>query len=344
MSLEERLARWIAAGGPVSVSSYMELCLHDPQFGYYATRPRLGAEGDFVTAPHISQMFGELLGLWASEIFTALGGPQAVRLIELGPGDGTMMTDVLRAVGATAPRFFDACEVVLVERSAPLRAAQARALEAGKTVAWIASVEELSPDVPLVILANEFLDCMPICQAVRVGAQWRERCVGIGEDGELCFTGSGGPVHEWSPSAEALAAKLGRLVARAGGAALFLDYGDDGDGVGDTLQALRGHAKEGVLAHPGEADLTAHVRFGPFLAAARGAGAMTAPLVSQGALLRALGIEARAAALCKARPDRAAAIGRQLRRLSAPEEMGDLFKAACLYSPGLAPPGFAAPT
>ena len=254
-----------------------------------------------------------------------------------------MMTDVLRAVGAVAPRFFDACEVVLVESSGPLRAAQARALKnSGKTPAWIASVEELSPDVALVILANEFLDCMPIRQAVQVGAQWRERCVGIGEDGELCFTCSGGPVREWSPCTEALGMKVGGLIAGAGGAALFLDYGDDGEGAGDTLQAVRGHAKEGALAHPGEADLTARVRFGPFLAAARGAGALTAPLVTQGAFLRAIGIEARAAALCEGRPDQAGVIGRQLRRLIAADEMGDLFKAACICSPGLEITGFGA--
>jgi len=362
MSLRERLIAAVAAGGPISVAHYMTACLHDPEWGYYATRPNLGGDGDFITAPHVSQMFGELLGLWAAEVWARLGRPRLVRLVELGPGDGTMMADALRAAKA-APGFLAAGEVWLVETSAPLRAAQEAAM-AGTAVRWVESLVAVPTDAPLILLANEFLDCLPIRQAVSTEKGWMERRVAVDADGRLEFAflpseagevargpclrrdeGGAPPrgsVLEWSDALTAFGQAIGDLIARAGGAALFIDYGRVAPGLGDTLQALRNHRKESPLAHPGEADLTAHVDFPAFLGAARQAGALISPIRSQGDLLRALGAEVRAAALARARPDKADLIGRQLARLIAPDQMGDLFKAACVHSPGLAAPGFEA--
>ncbi|HEY5071139.1 MAG TPA: SAM-dependent methyltransferase [Caulobacteraceae bacterium] len=355
--MARRLARVIAADGPISIARYMDLCLHDPDFGYYSIRPRLGPDGDFITAPQVSQIFGELLGLWACEVFSALGRPSRVRLVELGPGDGAMMVDVLRAASTAAPDFVDACEIVLLETSAPLKALQARAVrESARGAVWIERFEELAGDAPIILLANEFLDCLPVEQAVRTKVGWEGRRVGLDVLGRLHFTSSArepincadeclrapfGIVREWSPAARELGAALGALLADVTGAALFLDYGDeDSTTPGDTLQAVRAHSREDPLAHPGEADLTARVQFGPFLRAARAAGALTTSLLSQAEFLERLGIEARAATLQRSRPDRAAVIGRQVRRLIAPDQMGDLFKAVCVHSIGLAPPGF----
>lgn len=358
MSLAERLARRIARSGPLGVADYMVACLHDPGGGYYATRPRLGEGGDFITAPHVSQMFGELLGLWAVEVWMRLGRPPRPRLAELGPGDGTLMSDALRAAGKAssgATGFLGGLEVILVETSAPLRRRQEAALaQVPVPVRWVECVEDLPDDGPIVMLANEFLDCLPIDQAVRGEGGWAERRVGLNAAGGLAFQAAGpirrlavdgpaGAVAEWSDALEATGRAVGSLLARAGGAGLFIDYGRDGPGLGDTLQALRGHVREGPLEHPGEADLTAHVDFPAFLAAGEAGGARAAPLRSQRALLRVLGIEVRAAALAHATPARADLVERQLHRLLAPEQMGDLFKAACLHSPGLVPPGFEAP-
>ena len=327
----------------MTVADYMEACLHDPADGYYATRPGLGEAGDFITAPHVSQMFGELLGAWAAEIWRRMGAPARVRLVELGPGDGTMMGDVLRAARA-APGFVEAIELVLLETSAPLRARQAERLKAR----WIAGLDEIGDDAPVIILANEFLDCLPIRQAVKCADGWRERRVGVGPRGALIFTpgeprdeialdAPPGSVLEWSPALRHFGAGIGDLIAGAGGAALFVDYGRDGPG--DSLQALARHRREDPLLKPGFADLTAHVDFKALLAAA--APAATHGPVTQGAFLGALGIEARAAVLARANPDEAAKIGRQVARLTDPDQMGELFKVACVASPGLIPPGLA---
>jgi SAM-dependent MidA family methyltransferase len=344
-----RLAARIAVAGPITVADYMEACLHDPADGYYATRPDLGEAGDFITAPHVSQMFGELLGAWAAEIWTQMGAPTRVRLVELGPGDGTMMSDVLRAARA-APGFIEAIELVLLETSAPLRARQAETLP---RAFWISDLGELETDAPVIVLANEFLDCLPIRQAVKCADGWRERRVGLDRSGGLAFVlgdslpeidwdGDQDAVIEWSPELTAAGARIGDLLAQAGGAALLFDYGRDQPGPsGDTLQALRAHRKEHPLASPGVADLTAHADFPTFLSTAAVLGASTHPLANQGAFLRALGIEARAATLARANPSEAAKIGRQVQRLVAPEQMGELFKVACVSSPGLQPPGFA---
>jgi SAM-dependent MidA family methyltransferase len=351
VTLLERIRGLIVREGPLSVDRYMEICLHDPDGGYYACCPRLGEAGDFITAPLVSQMFGEILGLWAAETWVRLHRPARVRLVELGPGHGVMMQDVLRAA-KRAPGFLDACEVMLVETSLPLRERQAAALEGLASPRWVERFEQAPADAPMIVLANEFLDCLPIRQAVRTTQGWRERRVGLDggglslEGGEAIPPPPGltdapvGAVGEWSDALVGLGAEVGALLAAQGGAALFVDYGRDTPGAGDTLQALRGHRKESPLANPGEADLTVHVDFPAFLAAAEAAGAQVGPIRTQRDFLRALGIEVRAAALARSRPDRAPTIARQLERLIAPDQMGALFKVAVVCQPGLVASGF----
>jgi NADH dehydrogenase [ubiquinone] 1 alpha subcomplex assembly factor 7 len=351
MSLKSRLEARILQDGPLTIADYMTACLHDPQDGYYATRPALGAGGDFLTAPLVSQMFGELVGLWCVEVWRRMGEPAPVRLVEMGPGDGTLMADALRAA-RLAPGFGPALELWLVETSGPLKAAQAERLAEARP-RWAARLGEVPAGEPVIVVANELLDCLPARQFVRTEAGWAERRVGLDDAGGLAFglapapaglalpaAAAPGTVLELSPAQTALGAEAGARIAADGGAALFIDYGRDRPGAGDTLQALERHRKVPPLAAPGEADLTVHADFPAFAAAARAQGVETTAIRTQGAFLRALGIEARAAALSRARPDRAEVIARQLARLTAPDQMGDLFKAVAVHSPGLAIPGF----
>ena len=353
MSLEERLKARIRLEGPITVADYVNACLHDPADGYYAVRPRIGSEGDFVTAPLISQMFGELLGLWAVETWRRLGAPERFRLVEVGPGDGTLMSDALRAARLD-PAFLQAAELVLVEPSRPLRAVQAKTLaDADLAPTWVGDLGGLEDDLPVVLIANEVLDCLPARQFVRTEEGWAERRVGLDDDGGLAFglTPSEpvlapfevrpGGVVEIAPAQQGFGAALGELIGRAGGVALLIDYGRARPEPGDTLQALRRHQKVSPLEAPGHADLTVWADFPSVLAAALGAGADVTGVRTQGELLRMLGIEARAAALAKANPEREAMLGRQLARLVAPDQMGELFKAAAIFSPrSLAVPGF----
>jgi NADH dehydrogenase [ubiquinone] 1 alpha subcomplex assembly factor 7 len=328
----------------------MAACLFDPAHGYYATRPRLGADGDFITAPELSQMFGELIGAWCAHEWAALGAPEAFHLIELGPGGGALMSDVLRA-GRAAPGFLDAARIHLVETSAPLRAAQAERL-AGVDIAWRERLDDV-PQGACLIVANEFLDCLPIRQFVRKEDGFRERLVGVDAGGGLAL-GLGarlpqapvagdatlpvGAVLEFAPALPAFVEQLAERLRAAPGRALFIDYGYAEPEGADTLQALRGHRKEPPLAAPGEADLTAHVDFGALVRMARAAGLDAAGPLSQGAFLASLGLGARAATLARANPLRTERISREVARLTGEAEMGALFKATCLSSPGLAPP------
>ena len=347
MSLRDRLAAQIRASGPLSVAQYMSACLHDPDFGYYATRPALGEAGDFITAPLVSQMFGELIGLWAVETWTRMGRPSEFRLVEMGPGDGSLMSDLLRAA-RLSPEFTEAADVWLVEVSQPLRDRQKQTL--GDHISWASSLAEVPGDAPLILVANELLDCLPARQFIRTERGWAERMVGLGDQGELVFGLAGAPsldqaapvgaVLEHAPAQAALGAELAQRVVADSGAALLIDYGRAVPGFGDTLQALRRHRKEGPLESPGEADLTIHADFPAVLAAASAQGAQTPQILTQGEFLVRLGIGARAEALANARPDRADAIERQLERLVSPDEMGELFKAACIHSPGFTPPAF----
>ncbi len=356
-ALAALLARRIREAGPLGVDDYMEMALTHPQHGYYATRDPLGARGDFITAPEVSQIFGELIGLWCADNWLRMGRPDPVILAELGPGRGTLMADMLRALRVT-PDFRRALRLHLVETSPALRAKQATAL-ADAEPRWHDSVSTL-PQGPLLLVANEFLDVLPIQQFVRAADGWHERRVALTGDGVLSFAlaaapNDGAPIPaalrdaapgslcEVRPAAEALAAALGARLAAQGGAALFIDYGHAASACGDTLQAVRGHRRHDVLADPGEADLTAHVDFAAVACAAAAAGARAWGPVTQGAFLAAIGLAARAAALTRrATPAQAEAIAAACQRLIDPAEMGTLFKVLALAHPALpAPAGFA---
>lgn len=326
------------------IDQWMEACAK----AYYATRDPFGVGGDFVTAPEISQMFGELLGAWAAQVWVDQGAPDPFVLAELGPGRGTLMRDALRAA-AGMPGFRAAAKVWLVETSPSLRRTQAATLGEG-VAGWAADVDGLPPEGPLIVLANEFFDALPVRQFQRTDALWRERQVELGPE-TLAF-GWGrargdalldrrfpeavdGTIVEVCEAGEEVAAALGRRVARDGGAVLAVDYGA-WDGVGDTLQAVKDHVPVDPLAAPGEADLTAHVRFRALAEAA--APARAHGPVPQGVFLERLGIGVRAEVLVRAG---GAAVGAAHRRLTDPDEMGNLFKVLAVM-PGSAtvPPGF----
>ena len=357
--LEAEIRRRIALDGPMSVADYMALCLGHPVHGYYRARQPFGRAGDFVTAPEISQMFGELLGLWAAETWRRMGAPCVIRLVELGPGRGTLMRDALRAAGR-APDFIEAIELDLVESSPRLAALQKETI--GRPGAWRAAFAEV-PDGPLLLIANEFFDALPVRQFVRLNRGFHERVVGLARD-RLVFglspvavpavpveaepvetepaeTVPEGAVVEVSPASRRLMHDIAARVTRFGGAALVVDYGHVRTGPGETLQAVRGHAFADPLAEPGFADLTAHVDFAALARAAREAGAVPLGPVTQGDFLKALGIELRAEQLMRAAgPERAAVIASELRRLTDSHEMGRLFKVLCVAAPGLVPPPF----
>jgi len=354
-ALADILRRRVAATGPITVADYMRECLLNPEHGYYTTRDPLGAAGDFTTAPEISQMFGELVGLALAQAWLDQGGPTPLVLAEPGPGRGTLIADILRATRAV-PGFRDAAQVHLIEASPVLRAAQAEAL-AGHDVTWHARLSDL-PQAPLFLIANEFFDALPIRQFIRRGGGWAERMVGL-VDGALAFGLSDpaplaalahrledtteGDMVETCPEAPPLMTEIATRIARHGGAALIIDYGD-WRSRGDTLQALRGHAFDPPLAHPGAADLTAHVDFEPLAKATRAAGTAVAPLTPLGVFLERLGITPRAQALARrltgaAHTSHIAAH----RRLTHPQEMGNLFKVLAVHPPGTPPPPGIAP-
>jgi SAM-dependent MidA family methyltransferase len=355
MSLKARLAREIALTGPMTVADYVTRCLHDPQEGYYAARPALGEGGDFITAPLVSQMFGELIGLWAVETWNRLGAPERVRLVEVGPGDGTLISDALRAA-RLAPGFLEAVDLILIEPSGPLRDLQARAL-AGVDVPprWVRDLTQVETDAPVILIANEVLDCMPARQFVRADDGWFERRIGVTDDNDLIFGLSAitggfvrpafevepGGVIEISEQQAAFGRDLGALMQAASGAALLIDYGRARPEAGDTLQALRRHKKVDPLQTPGEADLTQWADFPTVLEAAVRGGADVTGCLGQGDFLQRLGIEHRAEALKRGRPQAAPVIDRQLNRLTAEDQMGTLFKAAAIFSPrSLVVPGW----
>ncbi len=337
----------------MTVAEFMTACLHDPGYGYYATRSRIGAEGDFITAPQVSQMFGELLGAWIAEVWGQLGSPSPFRLVELGPGDGTLMLDALRLL-QRAPGLISAVDLWLVEPSQPLRRRQAERLVAASP-RFVDALAQVPDGAPLILIANEVFDCLPARQLVRTDEGWAERRIGLDAGGALIFglapPPSGalselppdaprGAIVEASPAQTALAAEIGARVAEDGGAALVIDYGRDAPGFGDTLQALARHARVDPLESAGAADLTMHVDFPSVVGAARAAGAATSAIVTQGGFLRSLGIRQRAEVLTCSRPDRRDTIARQLDRLTGPSQMGELFKVVSIHTPGLAPPGF----
>jgi NADH dehydrogenase [ubiquinone] 1 alpha subcomplex assembly factor 7 len=363
-ALADDLKRRIADDGPISVAAFMDAALTHPRFGYYMGRDPFGRGGDFVTAPEISQMFGELIGLWCAVQWQAMGGPDPVNLVELGPGRGTLMADMLRA-GAGAEGFVESLSVSLVEISPTLKTAQEDALAAAKealkpgALQWRNDFSEV-PDGPLLIVANEFLDALAVRQFQKTSEGWRERMIGLSEDGAddnkgfqfvlaeaptndadfpPDFPEAGeGDIFEFRPAASGLAEAIAGRLVRHPGVALIIDYGHGESAVGDTLQAVKDHQYQDPLAGPGEADLTAHVNFAAFGRAAAAAGAEAAGPVSQGEFLQMLGIGVRAEALMAAEPAQAREIEAALARLTSEQAMGRLFKVMALLSPGMAPP------
>jgi SAM-dependent MidA family methyltransferase len=356
--LKDKLIRQIAAEGPMTVAAYMSACLADPQHGYYTTAEEpFGSKGDFITAPEVSQMFGELVGAFVISAWEAMGSPNPVRLVETGPGRGTLMADLLR-MGKLRPAFLRAASLHLVEISPRLKARQAEALaDAPLAAQWHASLRDV-PEGPLILIANEFFDALPVHQYVMTPDGWRERMVGLNDAGDLAFgTGPGrlplaavpltaaraplGTILETSPLSAAIAEETASRIAAHGGTALFIDYGYLRSAPGDTLQALRRHAYQDVLAEPGLADLTAHVDFEVLAAAARRGGASVPAPLTQGEFLLRMGLLERAGQL-GAGKDTATQerIRSEVERLAGPQEMGDLFKVLCIAQPGLVPAPF----
>lgn len=336
-ALRSVFERLIATTGPISLSHYFA----ESNAHYYAARDPLGSAGDFVTAPEISQMFGELIGLWLADIWTRAGKSLPVHYVELGPGRGTLARDALKA----ARRFGIETRPHFVETSPALRDLQR---QAHPDAIWHDDPSTLPEDAPLLIVANEFFDALPIRQLVRTEQGWRERMVGLQEGAFVpvaggqpmdaavppVFSGAAeGAIVETSPATAAVAADLAERLARQGGAALFIDYGYDTPQIGSTLQAVRAHRKVDPFASPGEADLTAHVDFATLAEVVRQNGARWLGTTGQGAWLQALGIDARAAALASAAPARAAEIESARHRLVDADEMGVLFKVMGLAAP-----------
>jgi len=322
--LERALRERIQAEGPISVEAFMEAC----NSYYYATRDPFGADGDFTTAPEISQMFGEILGAALAEVWKRAGAPADAIYAELGPGRGTLAADALRVLRSAGW----AGEVHFVETSPVLRQAQAKAVPGAH---WHDLVEDL-PARPLLLVANEFLDALPIVQT----ADGVERRVQVAAGG-LAFDRDG-EIAESSPARDAVVSAIALCVAERGGAAIIIDYGHERNAAGDTLQAVRSHRFAPVLERPGEQDLTAHVDFEAAARAASNAGAGVTRVVPQGEWLIRLGIESRARALSRANPERARDVEASLQRLTSADGMGNLFKVLALHSPKWpAPAGFA---
>ena len=357
--LADELRRRIAAFGPITVAEYMATVLTHPRYGYYVAREPFGNAGDFVTAPGVSQMFGELLGAWTAQTWATMGRPAPVRIVELGPGRGTMMADALRAA-RLQPGLAAAATVHLMEVSPRLREIQRRALDgAGFALAWHESLAEV-PAGAAVILANEFFDALPVRQFQRTVRGWCERRIDTGPAGGFRYVLSPTPspeaavlapeargapigaVAEASPRAVSLAADLGARIAREGGAALIVDYGTARSRAGATLQAVSRHRPHPPLEAPGTADLSACVDFAVLARAGAEAGARTWGPVPQGTFLESLGIRARAAALAAANGGaHGTAVRQALERLVGPRGMGGLFQVLCLAHPDLpAPAGF----
>jgi SAM-dependent MidA family methyltransferase len=351
--LQAELKKLIKSSGPMPVWRYMELCLTHPEHGYYVARDPLGREGDFTTAPEVSQMFGELLGLWAASVWKAIGSPSVLRLIELGPGRGTMMADALRALRVLPP-LYQSLSVHLVEINPVLRDKQKSTLSGVRNIAWHERLDEV-PGGPAVILANEYFDVLPIHQVVKRATGWHERVVEIDGNGQLVFGTAAEPtprfeallpplvraapvgaIFEWRPDAELM--RIATRVRDQGGAALIIDYGHLRSEAGDTFQAIARHSFADPLKNPGEADITAHVDFQALGRAAEDLGARVHGPVPQGDFLKRLGIETRALTLmAKTTPEISEDISGALKRLTGGGRggMGSMFKVLAVSEPQL---------
>lgn len=357
MPLMAALRRKIENEGPLTVADYMRICLTDPQHGYYTTRTPFGAEGDFTTAPEISQIFGEMLGLWCAQYWQAMGSAARCHMVELGPGRGTLMADMLRAT-RHVPGFHDALEVHLVDVSAALRTVQKQTLShAHSRLHWHEVIPAL--DGPCLFIANEFFDALPIHQYQTTGSGFRERLVDW-EDGLVWRWGETtsclphpypacdgqhiekGKIVEACPEAQAILWQLTETIETYGGALLAVDYGyTQSPAFGDTLQAVKAHRYHDVLADPGTADLTAHVDMATLAQIARDAG-LHAAITTQGAFLQTLGGAVRLQQLSANAQDDAQRkrLAEGYTRLVAPEAMGELFKVLAVVPSGMPTFGF----
>jgi len=351
----------ISKEGPISVAAFMATALSHPQQGYYVTRDPLGRSGDFITAPEVSQMFGELIGLWAATVWQFQDCPQNIRLIELGPGRGTLMADALRAIDQAMPDLSRALCVDLVEISPILRERQKESLLSWHQkidINWHDTIDTI-PGAPCIIIANEFFDALPVHQYERLSEGWCERLVGLDEGGGFCFEHSGiladdsvipehfqyepvGQFFESNPSSIDIVGKLCDRMAGQKSACLIIDYGHIKQGVGETMQAIKGQIFHDVLCDPGEADLTAHVDFEALSTEAKNKGCRVYGPVLQKEFLEGLGIQARAEKLMAgATPDQAKDVQRALDRLIGEQEMGTLFKVVSFSDLNVAAlPGF----
>ena len=344
----------IRQAGPMSIATYMGLALTHPRVGYYTGADPLGAAGDFVTAPEISQMFGELIGFFVVNLWQQMGEPKSFTLLELGPGRGTLMQDALR-VAARAEGFLDACHLQLFETNPALKAQQAERL--GQYHPYWASEIDAVADDPLFVVANEFFDALPIRQFVKAPDGWHERQVGL-RDGRRAFglsptpipdgampeglrDAAPGEIYEVSLAAADAMQRLGKRIATQRGALLAIDYGYERTQTGETLQAVRRHTFADPLEAPGETDLSAHVDFGALARIAGDLGLKVEPLATQRDFLGRLGIVERASALAKANPAQLESIAAALRRLTDSSEMGTLFKVFCAHAGEIEPAGFA---
>jgi NADH dehydrogenase [ubiquinone] 1 alpha subcomplex assembly factor 7 len=353
-ALGQRIAALISAQGPISIAEFVALA----NGAYYAARDPLGAAGDFITAPEISQTFGEMLGLWCAQVWHDQGKHSPKRLVELGPGRGTLMADALRAA-RVMPEFLEGLEAALVESSPALRKIQQEKLEPFEIpIRWVQQYESSLADRPLFLLANEFFDALPVRQFVKTARGWCERMVTLDSTGTLAFVLSpvpapesaippdrrdapDGGVYEVSAPAISLVSEIARAITHLGGAALIIDYGHDAPGFGETLQALSGHTFADILDSPGECDLSAHVDFTALGAAASEAGAAVFGPVTQGEFLESLGIVRRTERLVASNRHANLSLWSDIDRLINPEQMGALFKVlAILPASATVPPGF----
>ena len=347
-TLKERIVRHIEMTGPLPVAEYMHWCLADSEAGYYTNAQVLGREGDFVTAPEVSQMFGELIGVWAIQAWQNMGAPDLFNLVELGPGRGTLMKDLLRACNSV-PEFIKAAKIHLVETSDRLSDVQKQTLHGTENVYWCKSLADV-PQGASILIANEFLDALPFRQYVKQDGKWLERAVGLDESDQLVWNLSSsmleteflpkkhkeepdGSVFEISNTREAYVSDISTRLSDSGGTALLIDYGHSKSGFGDTFQALSSHAYADPLAEPGKTDLTSHVDFEPLRKIAMAHDLHVSEIIAQGEFLLSLGLLERAGALGAGQSEAVqAGLVKDAERLALPDQMGELFKVMTISS------------
>ncbi len=353
--LEALLKKQIQTTGPMNVGAFMAQALGHPEHGYYMGRDPFGVAGDFTTAPEISQMFGEMIGAWIADIWAQMGAPKKFILLECGPGRGTLMADALRAT-KNVRGFHAALKLHFLETSPAMKAAQEKAVQSYNP-AWHEGLDTVPDDLPLIVIGNEFLDALPVRQLQKTKNGWAERMVGLNDSGDFCFSlvpyigaapdapgaAAEGHIFEFSPAQVSFVTEICRRIKRQGGAALFIDYGENESKYGESLQAIADHKVVSIFDHVGEADISANVDFGAMAQAASKEGAAVFGPVAQGDFLNNLGIEQRAEVLMKAAKTQAQKedIEKALHRLCDSGEMGAMFKAiGFAHGKALNPAGF----